>query len=158
MKIKIKKLHPDAVIPSYSKAGDAGMDLTATTTPESFDDMTPYGTAKYGTGIAVEIPKGYVGLVFPRSSIYKTTTRLSNSVGVIDSGYRGEITVQMDVAPPAIMLDNIDDDSDYQAKPYQKGDRIAQLLILPYPEIEFEEVDELSETERGEGGFGSTGK
>lgn len=97
-----------------------------------------------------------MGLVFPRSSIYKSTGRLSNAVGVIDSGYRGEIMAQFDVSMPAYMANEINA-LDYEAIPYKKGDRIAQLLILPYPQIEFEEVDELSETERGSGGYGSTG-
>ena len=153
MEVKIKKLHPDAVIPSYSKDGDAGMDLTAINTIAQ-EDVTEYGTVNYKFGLAIEIPKGYVGLIFPRSSIYKSTTRLANAVGVIDSGYRGEISVQMDVAPPAMM-----DGSGalgYKGEMYEKCDRVAQLIIMPYPQIEFQEVDDLSETERGTGGYGST--
>jgi dUTP pyrophosphatase len=138
MQVKIKKLHPKAVIPKYSKPGDAGMDLTITSIiSENSLDIS------YGFGIAVEIPEGFVGLVFPRSSIRKTDLLLSNSVGVIDSGYRGEIQATFKKTG----LDK-----------YEIGDRGAQITILPYPPIEFEEVEELSNTERGEGGFGSTGK
>lgn len=140
MKIKIKKLHPDAVIPSYSKKGDAGLDLTALT--EKWDDTNTMVT--YDTGIAVEIPEGYVGLVFPRSSICKTSLILSNSVGVIDSGYRGSIKFKFRYPEEGMV--------------YDIGDRIGQLIVLPYPNIEFEEVEKLSNTGRGLGGYGSTGK
>lgn len=140
MQIKIKKLHKDAVIPSYSKPGDAGLDITAVAkiSNTSFE-------CTYSTGIAVEIPRGYVGLVFPRSSIKNKELSLSNSVGVIDSGYRGDIQFTFNKLNG---LDSID---------YKVGDRIAQLIIIPYPQIEFLEVDELSTTERGDGGFGSSG-
>lgn len=141
MEVKIKKLHNDAIIPTYAKNGDAGMDLTCVEM-ESID----YDLIKYKTGISVEIPKGYVGLCFPRSSVYKTGQMLSNCVGVIDSGYRGEIS-----------FNYYNVDSDIKGM-YGVGDRIGQLIIIPYSQIEFKEVDELSETERGEGGFGSTGK
>jgi dUTP pyrophosphatase len=97
----------------------------------------------------MEIPKGFVGLIFPRSSIRKTNLQLSNSVGVVDSGYRGEIQATFNKIQG---IDNIERDS------YKVGDRICQIMIIPYPPIEFKEVDELTNTERGEGGFGSTGK
>jgi dUTP pyrophosphatase len=105
----------------------------------------------YGTGIAMEIPKGYVGLVFPRSSIRKTDLSLTNCVGVIDSGYRGEIqaTFKKVFGKNDIRIDEMD---------YKVGDRIAQIMIIPYPSVTFIESDELSDSERGEGGFGSTGK
>ena len=141
MKVKIKKLHPDAVIPYYAKHGDAGMDLTATT--KEYDG---YGNIVYGTGLAFEIPEGYVGLLFPRSSNSKYDLILSNSVGVIDSGYRGEVMMKFRMFKHVI------------ESHYDIGDRIGQLIIMPYPKVEFEEVQELSETERGEGGYGSTGK
>lgn len=144
MKVKIKKLVETAIVPTYAKPGDAGMDLTAT----SYNYDTSYKNHVYGTGLAVEIPEGYVGLVFPRSSNRKTTAYLTNSVGVIDSGYRGEIIVTFKDR----------DDLMIDSQPYEVGDRVAQLMIIPYPQIEFEEVEELSETERGEGGHGSTGK
>jgi dUTP pyrophosphatase len=142
MQVKIKKLHPDAVIPRYSKAGDAAMDLTAISVTKD-----EYGNAVYGTGLAIEIPDGYVGLIFPRSSNSKTDLYLTNHVGVIDSGYRGEIMFKYRSAKG--LLD---------AKIYAKNERVGQLMILPYPQIELVESDTLSETERGDGGFGSTGK
>jgi len=141
MKVKIKKLHPNAVIPQYSKPGDAGMDLVAVDIHILSTDDTDI--AQIDSGIAVEIPEGYVGLIFPRSSVYKNNALLSNSVGVIDSGYRGSIK--------ANFL------TDAEVFGYQVGDKFAQLIILPYPQIEFEE-GELSSSDRGEGGFGSTGK
>lgn len=137
MQVKIKKLHDLVEIPTYAKKGDAGMDLTAVSI-----EKDAYGNAVIHTGLAVEIPEGYVGLVFPRSSISKYDMHLRNSVGVIDSGYRGEIMLKFSFLEDGAL--------------YQMGDKIAQLIILPYPQITFEEVDELSETERGEGGFGST--
>ena len=137
MKIKIKKLSENAVIPKYAKHGDAGMDLTVTDI-----EIVDHFHVKYKFGIDIEIPLGYVGLVFPRSSIYKQGQLLTNSVGVIDSGYRGEIC--------AVMMGNNSDLS------YKVGDRAAQIMIIPYPQIEFEESNDLSETERGSGGYGST--
>jgi len=144
MLIRIKKLNPSEVIPTYAKDGDAGMDMVATRIiNETLDSIT------YGTDIALEIPKGFVGLVFPRSSIRKTGLHLSNSVGVIDSGYRGEIQATFK------KIQGITND---ELENYKVGDRICQIMIIPYPPIEFKEVDELTNTERGEGGFGSTGK
>jgi dUTP pyrophosphatase len=142
MTVKVKKLHSDAVIPSYSKAGDAAMDLTAISV-----EKDAHGNAVYGTGLAIEIPYGYVGLLFPRSSNSKTDLYLTNHVGVIDSGYRGEIMFKYRSIKG--LLD---------AKIYAKNERVGQLMILPYPEIELVESDTLSETERGDKGFGSTGK
>lgn len=140
MKVKIKRLHPDAVIPKYAKDGDAGLDFTSTgiTQNEKYIEHT--------TGWAIEIPEGYVGLAFPRSSITTKGMILKNSVGVVDSGYRGELKFRYQ-----------DLDVPY-ADEYKVGDRIGQMIILPYPHIDFVEVDNLSETERGEGGHGSTGK
>lgn len=138
MKVKIKKLHDKAIIPSYAKEGDAGMDLTAIS-----KDQIDQEHIKYGFGIAMEIPKGHMGLVFPRSSCYKQRQIMSNCVGVIDSGYRGEISAVMIGTTQTI---------------YNVGDRVAQIIIIPYPEIEFEESEELSETERSNNGYGSTGK
>ena len=154
MEVKIKKLNPNAVIPSYAKSGDAGMDLVATTiisdTPEQIT---------YGMGIALEIPEGFVGLIFPRSSVRKTGLDLSNSVGVIDSGYRGELQATFN---KVFGGDRFYDETKLTEITshdfYKVGDRIAQIMIIPYPPIEFKEVDELSDSERGEGGFGSTGK
>lgn len=144
MEVKIKRLSEDAIIPKYAKPGDAGMDLIATSV--SYDVNT--NTLTYSTGLAVAIPKGYVGLIFPRSSVYKQQLQLANNVGVIDSGYRGEIKlIFRDLA--GIHKDN--------ERIYVAGDRIAQLMIVPYPTIKFKEVDRLDNTERGDGGFGSSG-
>ena len=136
MKVKIMKLSPDAKVPRYAKPGDACMDLYAVS-----HTIDKYGNQVYDTQIAMEIPDGYVGLIFPRSSVSKTGLSLRNAVGVIDSGYRGPI-----------MLKFSGENSAYLA-----GDRVGQIMILPYPQIEFKEVDELSDSERGSGGFGSTG-
>ena len=139
--VKVKKLVPEAVVPSYSKVGDAGMDLTITKEIEN----TSFSVS-YGFGIAMEIPNGYVGLVFPRSSVRNQDLILSNCVGVIDSGYRGELQATFKKTQG---LDSIK---------YKVGERGAQIIILPYPTIYMTEVPELSDTERGSGGFGSTGK
>lgn len=138
MKVKIKKLSADAVIPTYAKSGDAGMDLVIT----EIKGETEWDIS-YGFGISMEIPEGFMGLVFPRSSIRKTDLILSNSVGVIDSGYRGELQATFKKTGGSV---------------YKTGERGAQIIIIPHPTIEFEEVEELNNTERGEGGFGSTGK
>ena len=139
MNIKVKKLDENAVIPKYAKLGDAGLDLTAT----SIEHTDNY--IEYGTGLALEIPQGYVGLVFPRSSISKTGLSLSNSVGVIDSGYRGEIKFRFRL-------------TNDQRVWYSVGDRVGQIIIMPYPSINLTEVDELSSSDRSSGGFGSTGE
>lgn len=144
MKVRFKKLNEKAVMPTKAHTTDAGFDLTATS--REVDEEN--GNVVYGTGIAVEIPEGYVGLVFPRSSICKKDLALSNAVGVIDAGYRGEIMAKFKSTLPA---------SEEFIEVYEVGDRIAQLIILPYPEVEFVEADSLSGSERGEGGYGSTG-
>lgn len=155
MQVNIKKLYEYAVIPSYAKDGDAGMDLTATS--KSYDE---HGNVVYGTGLAFEIPAGYVGLLFPRSSNTKKDLILGNSVGVLDSGYRGEVVFKF---KPTIIY-TMDDDVDFVGAPihtlnnYEVGDRIGQIVIMPYPQVEFVEVDELSSSDRGVGGFGSTDK
>jgi dUTP pyrophosphatase len=138
--VKVKKLNDNAVIPSYSKIGDAGMDLTITSIIENLTE-----SITYGFGIAIEIPKGYVGLIFPRSSIRKYDISLTNSVGVIDSGYRGEIQATFRKHDTSAGLI------------YKPGERGAQILILPYPQIYMTQVPELSDSDRGAGGFGSTG-
>lgn len=151
MKVRFKKLSPDAVIPRYAHDTDAGLDLTATSL--EFDDD---GTVTYGTGLAMEIPQGYVGLIFPRSSISRREIALTNSVGVIDAGYRGEITAKF---RPALAFANGSYCHNSVIPPvYNVGDRIAQLIILPYPHIEPVEAEELSSSERGDGGYGSTGR
>lgn len=140
MQVKFKKLAENAVIPTYAKDGDAGLDLTATRVISD----TKY-QIEYGTDIAVEIPSGYVGLIFPRSSIRRFNLTLSNCVGVIDSGYRGEIKFVYNKIKPKDEF-------------YTVGDRIGQLVILPFLRADVTEVNELTQSERGENGFGSTGK
>ena len=140
MKVLFKKLHPDAVKPKFGKPGDAGADLVATVAWATESQIV------YGTGLAVEIPEGMVGLVFPRSSVRNYALSMANSVGVIDSGYRGEIMVTFNIKT-----------SHNTRELYKIGDRIAQLVIVPVPLIQYVETKELSETSRGEGGHGSTG-
>ena len=139
MKVRFKKLSAKAVTPQYAKPGDAGMDMVATSMVKG---EVYY---EYGTEIAVEIPEGYVGLLFPRSSISKTKQILANHVGVVDSGYRGEIKFRFN----KLSWDN--------GEIYNVWYKIGQLIIIPYPTIELEEVSELSETYRGDSGFGSSG-
>jgi len=138
MKIEIKRLHKNAKATKAHDA-DAGVDLTATTCEPGQHFV------EYGTGVAVNIPKGYVGLLFARSSISKTDMMLANSVGVIDSGYQGEVKVRMR------RLYGKQDS-------YKIGDRICQLVIVPLVDYQFIEVDEFEQTDRGAGAFGSSGK
>lgn len=145
MIVGFKKLSPNAVTPTYAKDGDAGLDISAIT----YTINKEHSFIEYHTGLAFEIPKGYVGLLFPRSSVSKTDLRLANAVGVVDSGYRGEITFRYKFEKGTYFA---------SLKRFQEGDRIGQLLILPYPEIQLNEHSELSDSERGEGGYGSTGK
>lgn len=143
MRVRIKKLHPDAVIPSYAKTGDAGLDLTAVA--RTYDE---HRNIVYHFGLAFEIPQGYAGFIFPRSSVCKKTLILTNCVGVIDSGYRGEVTAKFkNLMTPDLKMES-----------YKVGERVAQMVILPVPQIELEVVDSLSESERGEGGYGSSDK
>ena len=152
MKVNVKKLDSNAVIPTYAKHGDAGMDLTAVS--KEYDE---HGNVCYGTQLAFEIPNGFVGLLFPRSSNTKKDLILGNSVGVIDSGYRGEVVLKF----KAIDTQYLQDGKltflkrDFM-KEYNIGDRVGQIVIMPVPQIEFNVVDELSTTDRGVGGFGST--
>lgn len=152
MKVNVKKLDSNAVLPTYAKHGDAGMDLTATS--KWYDES---GNVCYGTSLAFEIPHGYVGLLFPRSSNTKKDLILGNSVGVIDSGYRGEVVFKFKALDTHYMQDGKLTflKKDFMQE-YNLGDRIGQIIILPYPQIEFNLVDELSTTDRGVGGFGST--
>lgn len=140
MVVNIKKLKDGAVIPIRAKEGDAGLDLVATSHTENELYI------EYGTSLAIEIPEGYVGLIYPRSSISKYHLALANSVGVVDSGYRGEIMVRFKKT-----LDQP------HANLYNVGDKVCQLIIMPVPRVTLHEVTELGETERGAGGFGSSG-
>lgn len=138
MKIKIKKLHPDAVLPKYAHSGDAGMDLF------SVEDLIlkPNYRAKVKTGISIELPKGYVSLIWDKSGI--ASKGIKTMGGVIDCGYRGEYIV---------VLVNLSSEN-YEIK---KGQKIAQVLIQKVENPKIEIVEELSETSRGDGGFGSSG-
>lgn len=144
LKIKIKKLNDIARIPQYATDGAAGMDMTAIS--KTYDD---FGNIVYGTGIAMEIPEGYVGLVVPRSSNTEKRLLMGNSIGIIDSDYRGEITFKFKPLPKLF---------GEQMEDYNVGDRIGQITFMAYPRVQFEEVEQLSETSRGRGGYGSTGK
>ena len=142
LNMKIKILNVDAKIPEYATEGAAAVDLCAME-----DGIVYAGSSKmFGSGISLEIPEGYAALVLPRSGLAsKKGLRPANTPGLIDSDYRGEIKV---------CLFN-DDVVEHTVK---KGDRIAQLMFIPYAKAVFHEVDDLSETERGDGGFGSTGE
>lgn len=208
MKVKFKRLEAEAKAPTKAHKSDAGYDIVATR--RYFDEI---GKVVYGTGIAVEIPEGYVGLLFPRSSVCCYDLSPNNCIGVIDSGYRGEImfkfrptllycdnisihrghgrhardyagSLQIDPATQSVMANGLDSTffgsfptypsgrattaineegrtkllSTLDPRLYEVGDRVGQLLILPIPQIEFEESDELSPSDRGVGGYGSTGK
>lgn len=159
MKVKIKKLSSKAVLPTKAHPTDAGFDLLATSR-----EIDQNGNIVYGTGLAFEIPEGYVGLLFPRSSICKNDIALSNSVGVIDCHYRGEVMAKF--KPTGIADEYFGEKSSFAtlykeqqyAKVYNIGERIAQLIVLPIPNVEMCEVEELSQTDRGANGYGSSGK
>ena len=141
IQLKIKRLSTDAIIPRYATAGAACFDLHSI----SADTVEPGMACEFRTGLAVEIPDGHVMLVYSRSGNgFKYGVRLANCTGIIDSDYRGEIIVKLrnDGAVPLAVI---------------RGDRIAQAMVLPVPSVELIETDELSTTERGAGGFGSTG-
>ena len=141
LQVPIKKLHPDAIIPTYAHPTDAGLDLTAVSKTWDYDKECWI----YGTGLAIAIPNGYVGLIFPRSSVRNTPLIMANCVGVVDSGYRGEVSTSFKST------------NEYK-KVYQIGDRIAQLIIIPYPKVGLIEVDKLPSSDRGANGHGSTGR
>lgn len=144
MNIKVKKLKPGATVPTMGSKFAAGADLYSA---EDADVVIEPGETKFiGTGLAMEIPEGYVGLVYARSGLAcKRGLAPANKVGVVDSDYRGEIKVALH-------------NHGKEAQMVEKGERIAQMVIAPYLSVNYEEADELSETERGEGGFGSTGR
>ena len=145
MNIKIKKLNADAIIPTRGSEKAAGYDLYACIESDAVT-IPAHSTVKIGTGLAIAVPDGYFGAIFARSGLAaKQGLRPANCVGVADSDYRGEYIVAL----------HNDTDED---KAIAKGERIAQLVVMPYLSVEFDEVEELDETERGAGGFGSTGK
>lgn len=135
--IKTKKLSKNAVMPQRMNVGDAGFDLVATSMRKDYE----HGVVVFGTGLAFELPKGYAMFIYPRSSSYKHYALMANCVGVVDSGYRGEVHV---------VFRGFDCD-------YEVGDRVAQAVIMPIPCVEYVEAEELSESERGANGIGSTG-
>jgi dUTP pyrophosphatase len=151
MVINIMTLDDKAVVPKYAKDGDAGLDLTATSFKQD-----EYGNVVYGTGLAMEIPEGYVGLIFPRSSNSKKDLYLTNHVGVVDSGYRGEIMFKFRPTPQLTASSKTHDYG--KAGIYGVGERVGQMVIMPYPQIEFNPVLVLSDSDRGTGGYGSSGK
>lgn len=168
MEVKIKKLHPLAVIPTYATEDSAGMDLTVVSW--EFDE---YGNKVYHTGLAFEIPKGYAGFIFPRSSNAKKDLWLTNSVGIIDADYRGEVTLKFKASirvinsfwirlkiflNPSSGNNTIGITSVWGETDYKVGDKCGQIVIMPFPQIKFKEVEELSKTSRGQGGYGSTGR
>ena len=140
MKIRIKRLVPEAVVPQKAHASDAGFDLVAVRA--EFKE----GCWVCGTGWALEIPEGYVGLVFPRSSIVRKDMSMANAVGVIDAGYRGEVTCRFRLT------------GNLEFPRYGVGERVAQIVFMKLADVELQESEELSESERGEGGYGSTGR
>lgn len=149
--MKIKRLRRSAIIPKYATDGSCAVDLHA-----DFKHQVGYsesmwiwalGAELIPTGISIAIPNGFGGFIFPRSGLgHKQGLTLGNGTGIVDSDYRGEIFVSLYNRSPQ-----------HPVKIHQ-GDRIAQLIIMPYQRVEFEEVEELDETERGAGGFGSSGK
>lgn len=141
MKVRVQKLHPDAVLPTYASDGAACFDLRTIEAGE----VGAYQANTFRTGLAFEIPDGHVMLVFSRSGHgFKHGLRLANCVGVIDADYRGEVMVRLRNDGPIRFG-------------FEPGDRVAQAMILPVPSVEMGEVAELSTTQRGAGGFGSTG-
>lgn len=144
MKVKFKKLREDAVIPHRGSAAAAGYDLYACM--DAPVSIRPHETVMVSTGLSIAIPDGYFGAVAARSGLAsKQGLRPANCVGICDSDYRGEYTIALH------------NDSE-TPRSVQPGDRIAQLIVIPYLTVDFEETEELDETERGSGGFGSTGR
>jgi dUTP pyrophosphatase len=147
MKVRFSKLDERAVTPKSARPGDAGYDLTAISYEYVANADVPY--YNYDFGLSIEVPFGYVGLLFPRSSISNKDLMLTNCVGVLDSGYRGPISARFKTTHFKGEIPHL----------YKAGERVAQLVIVPYLQAEFEEVpySELSVTERSTGGFGSSG-
>lgn len=137
--VKIRKVHPDAVIPFRAHATDAGMDVIAISMEMTEDYV------EYDTGLQFQLPEGYAMLIFPRSSNSKKDLLLCNSVGILDAGYTGNLKLRFKLTTEG-----------YTEKIYNPGDKVGQIMIIPYPEINFIETEVFNETERGDGGFGST--
>lgn len=137
--VKIRKVHPDAVIPFRAHVTDAGMDVIAISMEMTEDYV------EYDTGLQFQLPEGYAMLIFPRSSNSKKDLLLCNSVGILDAGYTGNLKLRFKLTTEG-----------YTEKIYNPGDKVGQIMIIPYPEINFIETEVFNETERGDGGFGST--
>ena len=159
--VNFKKRREDAVIPSYAHDGDVGMDMTAV----DVEYDAEHDLYIYHTGLSCETEQGYGVFLFPRSSNCKTDAYLTNHVGIVDSAiYRGEIQFRYKNRKPyrksfwEWLSGKIDEERALNKAPYKVGDRVGQMVVFPYPKVHIQEVDELSETERGSGGFGSTGK
>lgn len=153
MKLRILKLHPNAQVPTYATDGSACFDLYAATVEgvEVSSDAAPGYTTTIGTGLAFEVPVGFALMIYSRSGHgFRSYTRLVNCVGVIDSDYRGQVFVKLATDPL--------DDRCGDILTICPGDRIAQAMLVPIPRVTFEVAEQLSITERGEGGFGSTGQ
>ena len=156
--VNFVKLASDAVIPSKAHPTDAGFDMVATSKVETEDYI------EYGTNIAIKLPEGHCALLFPRSSVSKKDLFLCNSVGLIDENYTGEIKFRFKRSPKyqyytlkklfSFITDIVINPITY--KEYEVGDKIGQIVILPIPTVEFTEVNKLPETDRGDGGFGSS--
>lgn len=143
MELKIKRLSDKAIMPIRAHKDDAGLDLTVTSITTEVNESGQL-ILVYHTDLAMEIPEGHVGLLFPRSSIAAKSLRQTNAVGVIDAGYRGEIMGKYQVT------------TDAMPSIYKEGERFVQLVIVPIPKFDIVEVTELSNSDRGEGGFGSS--
>ena len=143
MELKFKKLNEKAVLPTRSHSTDAGLDLTTYGFTQEVDASGKL-VLVYHTGLAVEIPEGYMGLLFMRSSVANKSLMMTNCVGVVDSGYRGELMGKFKVTTDSIPT------------VYQEGERVMQLIVLPYPKMEPVFADELSDGDRGEKGYGSS--
>ena len=141
MKLKICTLHPDAIVPKYATEGAACFDIHAIETSR----VPGHGAETFRTGLAFEVPEGFALMVYSRSGQgFKQGNRLANCVGVLDSDYRGELMIRLHNDKPT-------------GFEYEAGDRIAQAMLVQIPRVTFEVVEQLSLTERGTGGFGSTG-
>lgn len=165
--VKFQKLVPEAVVPTFGREGDVGADLVCTS--RHFDEN---GAAVYGTGIAIQLPEGYYADLRARSSIAKYDLVLANGVGTIDPNYRGELILKF--KPAAAFCETADaersgkttvdfdtiafPEKDYETTLYNIGDKIGQLVILPYPKVNFIEVEQVEDSNRGAAGFGSSGK
>lgn len=154
IELKVKRVCDEATLPFYAHESDAGMDLKAVSV-EYNDEMDCY---IYHTGLAFKIPDGYMGLLYPRSSNRKTNAYLTNGTGVVDSGYTGEVLLCYKLRDCSKFIRN--DDGTLAVNdlaPYKVGDKIGQLIVMPYPKVKIIEVGELEKTDRGDNGFGSSG-